>query len=184
MVIVVGCDPSSAKLAFCATPPDDSLHPQMWTKALGKNPPSACAAAYAEIERIVTVQYVDMDVHLYIERPIVARGHGPGSSFPQVRVNGAIHAACGKLDVFIQEIDQASWKKHIAGRANIPKDAIATAVLQAWPRAYDAARGDKDLYDAAGINSFARWIERAAAAGVVVTPTLRKKVQQRKAQTT
>lgn len=149
MPVVIGIDPSSAKLAAVLSAVGDEPGATLHVKRLPKDKPEACQVAFEWVTELVQSVPMD-DVYVYIEYPVLGRG-GPGSTIPQALINGALQAGARMAGATVYSVNNAHCKKVVIGRGNANKDDIRAWVKEAWPALYEKIGKDQDLCDSAMI---------------------------------
>lgn len=156
-LVVVGVDPSSAKLAATIGTPGSEPHIQQRKCSLSRDKPKACRQAHEWIAALVQEQGEDADVYVFLELPVMGRG-GPGSTIPQARINGAVTAGAEIAGATVVDVNNAHCKKDVVGRGNATKDDIAAWCREAWPHAYKMCAKDQDLIDSVMIWYYGRGV--------------------------
>lgn len=174
MDVVIGCDPSSKKVAFIVTVGDSEPRPfthLMKMQDVGER----CASAYEWVEAWFKHNRAMWggNVYFFIEDPVVGRG-GAYATIAQSKVHGAIVAAAHRSGVCtsIRGVNNSHAKKKVVGKGNANKDDIKAWCRTYWNQAYVVANNgkDQDLLDAAMHNRY--------GAGVVQTMT---RIEKKKA---
>lgn len=188
MTVVIGVDPSSAKLAAIVSIIGDEPNVETRTLKLPTHKPTACAMAFEWIRGLVDLAS-DLEpgsVHVFLELPVMGRG-GPGSTIPQARINGALAAGAELAGATVTDVNNAHCKKVVLGKGNASKDEIKEWVSDAWPTLYKRISKDQDLCDSAMIYVYgrktllrkARVAERRASGNMTVKrPTPKRKARR------
>lgn len=145
-LVLIGIDPSSAKLAATIGTPGAEPHITQRKCSLARDKPKACAQAHVWITELIEEQGDDADVYVFLELPVMGRG-GPGSTIPQARINGAVTAGAQIAGATVVDVNNAHCKKDVVGRGNATKEDIADWCREAWPHAYKMCERDQDLID-------------------------------------
>jgi Holliday junction resolvasome RuvABC endonuclease subunit len=173
MPIVIGCDPSSRKLAAIVSAIGDEINVVPVTTPLPQDKAVACAVAFEWMRDLVTEQ--EGEVWVFLESPVVGRG-GPGATIPQARVNGALSAGAVLAGAKVIDVNNSHCKKVTIGNGRASKDDIRDWVEVVWPELYEHISKDQDLCDSAMIwvygagvvNKRERIAKRRARGGVTV----------------
>lgn len=149
--VVIGCDPSSRKLATVYGIAGHEHAIRFTTKKLPPaDKPEACLIAYNWMCELAESQHQYGKVYAAIELPVFGRG-GPGSTIPQAQINGALLAGARAAGAEVLMVNNAHAKKVIVGRGNASKVEIKRWVEDEWPELFEAIDGDQDLCDSAMI---------------------------------
>lgn len=160
-ILIVGVDPSSAKLAATIAVPGSEPKVVQRKTTLSRDRVRACVSAYDWMTELVG-EYPDHDVYVFIEAPVFGRG-GPGSTIPQAQINGALTAAASKAGATVTSVNNAHCKKEVVGKGNANKDDIAAWCKTAWPKVYKMTEKDQDLIDSAMIWVYGRGVLKMRA---------------------
>jgi Holliday junction resolvasome RuvABC endonuclease subunit len=150
--IIIGCDPSSKKLAavisFIGKEEDADIDIY---KLKAKEKALSCAMAFTWARRLGRkCLEQSADVVVFVEAPVFGRG-GPGSTIPQAQINGALLAGFSMAGITVMTANNSHWKKEVIGKGNANKVQIKEWVQQYWPAMYLSANNDQDVIDAAAI---------------------------------
>lgn len=152
--VVMGIDPSSAKIAAVVTK-DGGKSPRVWTKVLPESPYEVRADwAERHVNKFVS-DYISagFEVYFFIEEPVV--GAGARATIAQATIRGGILIGARRGGATeIHHVNNSRWKKKIVGKGNATKPQIKEHMHKTWPVIYDLADGDQDVLDAAGINAY------------------------------
>lgn len=156
---IIGCDPSSKKLASVITRDDVLWDTQaFWVRNPNRKAeiPLACRNAYVYVRTLINELHdLGDDIYIAVEEPLLGRG-GPQATIPQAKVFGAVMAAASIYpEVHIISTPVPTWKKYYTGKGNSGKQEVAHAVMLYWPALYEQIKTDQDLLDAAAINRYA-----------------------------
>ncbi len=178
MVFIVGCDPSSKKLAVVITRVGNIQRVDVRVETLSfRDKPRACSEAFGFFTDLIE-EFGERRLDVYYEAPVLGRG-GARATIPQSYIAGAVQAACFLRDTPITFVNNTSWKSKVIGTGKADKTLIAQRLCELWPAAFRAAKGDMDLYDAACINCYGTQINKSASRivseGVKRKPAIRKR---------
>lgn len=153
---LVGIDPSSAKIAIMISVNEGKPYKMVKALAKGGDIAAVCLAAFRYVRAAVRDLKADGHrVYLYLEEPVVGRG-GAYTTIRQSKVNGAILAAALSGGAEVHGVNNTTWKKSVVGNGNAGKPMIKEWVRLNWEYAYDLAKGDQDVLDAACILRYAQ----------------------------
>lgn len=153
--ILIGCDPSSRKIALVVTPAGEE-HLQVRAFDLPQNVIPALALAYRITRRFVRRYAVKgHQVHLCIEEPVVGKG-GAYATIKQSKVHGAIVAGAVAAGATVTTVQNSTWKKTVTGKGNNSKVQVAQWVRKDWKALSALVGPDQDLIDAGCIMAHAR----------------------------
>lgn len=153
MTLVVGIDPSSAKLAVVMTSSSKGKFVTV-TRKLPKDHTKGCGQAYGFIDELLCeMEERYEDIQVFLEKPVMGVG-GAQSTIFQSQIGGAVMAAASRRDVPLRMVNNQSWKKRVCGRGNITKAEVAERMVGIWPELVEHAGKDQDLIDAGAINLF------------------------------
>lgn len=159
--LVVGCDPSSKKLAFYVI---DTIGNDTWgqtyqlpeKKSHAYSPVNASRAGVAcenAVRMAGAMTHDRQPQYLFIEEPVVARG-GIRSSLMQAYVNGVVQDHFHSAGYIVHITHQSTWKAAIGAKPSGGKQAVFDAMLANFPFDIEACDGDEDLLDAAAMARF------------------------------
>lgn len=163
--VVIGCDPSTKKVALVWVYDGDTKTPHTWLYKLPNTQDytERCGAAYKavrrQLQRIVQ-GHPTIEVYFFIEEPVVGRG-GAYATISQSKIHGAIVAACHASGVVTKArgVNNSTAKKQVVGKGNAGKPEIAQWCKVYW-RALAAKltqynKGDQqDIIDAGMIEQY------------------------------
>lgn len=157
MTLVIGIDPSSAKVAatsFC----DGELLGQSTTKLITEKS-IACLNACLWIQKYIKKceKKTGETATVFLEAPVLGRG-GPGSTIPQAQVSGALLAGAGISGTRIMLVNNQTWKKEVCGKGNMNKDQITAWLKENHRDFHDFCihndKVDQDLVDSVCITLY------------------------------
>lgn len=156
-LMIVGCDPSSKKLAFYAlSPKSDQTLPMAFELRPNKErygPRSAAEAGDACMEVLLALEpFKRKGVHpvMFIEEPVVGRG-GIRSSLVQAYINGVVQDWFTRADFEVRITHQSTWKSGLGIPQQGGKDRVREIMNELYPADVAACGGDGDLLDAAAL---------------------------------
>ena len=153
--ILIGCDPSSRKIALVFTPAR-SEELQVRAFVLPQDVISALGIAYRQMRRFVRRYTVKGHrVIMCIEEPVVGKG-GAYATIKQSKVHGAIVAGAVAAGAEVSTVQNSTWKKTVTGKGNNSKVQVAQWVRKEWPTFSALAGPDQDLIDAGCIMAHVR----------------------------
>lgn len=163
--VIIGCDPSTKKIALVWVYNGDTQNPHTWLYKLPDTQDYAqrCGAAYVavrrQLQRIVQGR-PNIEVYFFIEEPVVGRG-GAYATITQAKIHGAIVAACHASTVVTRArgVNNATAKKQVVGKGNAGKPEIAQWCKVYWrslaEKVSEYNKGDQqDIIDAGMIEQF------------------------------
>lgn len=180
MKTVIGVDPSSRSMHAVATSDFDAPNykagqPLLFKQALHKtDKPIACAETYMWMRDVVDQTIGLGDAYVFIEIPVMGRA-GAHTMMVIAQVVGAAAAAAQHSGAKVVFVNNGTWKKVSVGKGNSGKPEIKAWCKVAWPEVYEAADGNQDLMDAAGINRYGQHV-----VGMSVKKVTPKRVVRRK----
>jgi hypothetical protein len=154
--VIVGCDPSSKKLAFFA------IHPLTRTVmarafVLRGNarytPEGAAEAGHACAEMLTLINPMgtpSTPMILFIEEPVVGRG-GIRSSLVQAYINGVVQDWFTRAGYSVRITHQSTWKSGLGIPQRGGKPEVLAAMKRLYPKDVRACGPDEDLLDAAAL---------------------------------
>lgn len=153
--IIVGCDPSSRKIALVYTPVgQESLHARVF--ALPQAVVPSLELAYRLTRRFVRrFTSRGQRVVFWIEEPVVGKG-GAYATIKQSKVHGAIVAGAVAGGAQVDAVQNSTWKKTVTGKGNNSKVQVAQWVRKEWKSLSKLVGPDQDLIDAGCIMAHAR----------------------------
>lgn len=179
--LIVGCDPSSKKLAFFAIQGiTNTTFPAVYR--LAPKTTDRFHPANLHNAKTMTREFIDQlkpvskgtDKWLVIEYPVVGRG-GSRATIVQALVQGVVQECFYEAGYEMQTVYPVTWKawlgvnlrskRSTTNHGHGGKPAIKQAMTAKFPKDAQLCIGDDDLYDAAAI---ARWGLAAFAKGSLV----------------
>lgn len=158
--LVIGCDPSSRKLAFYITQVHkDEGTPLVFTLRGEKDIYTAhsAAAAMEVCDKALSVaeQYITpgMRSYLFIEEPVVAKG-GVRSSLVQAYINGTVQGCFVRAGFTVDIIHVSTWKSSLGIPVTGGKPQVLASMEKLYPLDVAICDGDGDLLDAAALARF------------------------------
>ena len=153
-LLVVGCDPSSKKLAFVAMYALDHVYVRTYQlrKQNSRYTPQACCAAKYACEALVDELARcgnPVTRQLYVEAPYT--GVSPLSTNVQAFVSGVIQACFVHAGYDVQLVPPSTWKHEVCGSGAATKEQVRATIRSRWANVYDLAGGDQDVLDAAAL---------------------------------
>ena len=158
--MIVGCDPSSKKLAFYILIPGGKKSGQSLPMAFKLrpdkdrySPKSAAEAGNACMEVLLELEHFkEAQVHpvLFIEEPVVGRG-GIRSSLVQAYINGVVQDWFTRADFEVRLTHQSTWKSGLGIPQRGGKESVREKMDELYPDDVRACGSDGDLLDAAAL---------------------------------
>lgn len=170
MTLIVGCDPSSKKIALVweetVTRTSKAVALTI-SKASQTMTPEACARAQDQMTWFTyTMRGIQPDDrHAWVETPLVGRSGGVRATIAQAYVGGIIRASLTNAGFVVHDVHVGTWKKEVVGNGNAKKPDVARRVKVAWPKVWNLVRDDGDLTDAAAIALYGRAVLARVPAG-------------------
>lgn len=156
---VVGCDPSSKKLAFTVSK-DGGYTNHVYDIRVGqKYTPQTAAMTKRAVAELLDLIGTIGSGEMFIESPLVGRG-GVRSSVVQAFVNGIVQAEFTSAGWDVHIVPVQTWKKHVVGSGRATKEDIAD-----WARVHDKKTWktkDQDVMDSLGLCVYGEQIMKRA----------------------
>ncbi len=151
--MVIGIDPSSAKLAVVSsTRGREQFDYHVSKLSMDKTEAAGQAFVYMR-DYFQLLLDGGWEPYVFQEAPVMGRG-GAHATVVQAQVGGAIMAAASVSKVPLRLVNNQSWKKRICGNGGINKEEVAARMRDIWPELLEHAGKDQDMIDAGAINLF------------------------------
>lgn len=158
--LVIGCDPSSRKLAFYITQVNKPegiplsiilrAEKDIYTPLSAALAMEACDKALSMAEQYTTP---GMRSYLFIEEPVVAKG-GVRSSLVQAYINGTVQGCFVKAGFVVDIIHVSTWKSSLGIPTTGGKPQVLASMEALYPQDVVVCDGDGDVLDAAALARF------------------------------
>lgn len=167
-MLVVGIDPSAAKIAIVATHPVLNVtraKSYVLYKAKERQTPATLGKALDAMDDFLV--WADTvapqgERYAWVEDPLVGRG-GVSTTMKQSFVGGVIRASLARAGFEVYGVNVSTWKKSVVGNGAAKKPAVRTSVKQKWPKVDGLIGNDGDLADAAAIALYGQSVLATAA---------------------
>ena len=155
MTLIVGCDPSTKKIALvwhdtvtltsgCVTYKINTASQSMSPASLGR------AQDHMDTFVQMLAYMSPTDRQAWVEDPLVGKG-GIRSTMVQAYVGGIIRASLHNAGFDVHDVHPSTWKKAVCGTGAAKKPDVARTIKVAWPKVHHLVESDGDLTDAAAI---------------------------------
>lgn len=167
-MIIVGCDPSSKKLAFSGVNSDIGIRKHTFAILGSRWEPENALSAYANTQDFISTLItpgIPTIGSAYIEEPVIGANRRAG--IVQAYVAGAVMAAMADYGLDVVTCQSSEWKKAIIGKGNANKEEVKEGLIAYYaannlPPLTKTVLRDQDMIDAAAIFEYGRLIELRA----------------------